>query len=167
MNKKIEQALNDQINAEIYSSYLYYSMAAYFESIDLTGFGSWMKVQAEEELIHVRKLFNYVCERGGRVLLAAIESPKTEWESPVSAMKNVYSHEQKVTGLINKLVDLAISESDHATNNFLQWFVAEQVEEEATTGGLAKQLEFIKDNPQGIFMMDRELKQRVLTPPAE
>ena len=167
MKKNIEKIINDQINAEIYSSYLYYSMAAYFDDINLTGFSKWMKVQAEEELIHVKKMFDFVCERDGRVILAAIDAPPTEWNSPLDALKNVHSHEQYVTDRINKIVDLAISESDHATNNFLQWFIAEQVEEEASASGLVKQLEFIKDNSQGIFMMDRELKQRVLNPPAE
>ena len=167
MKKNIEKIINDQINAEIYSSYLYYSMAAYFDDINLTGFSNWMKVQAEEELIHTKKMFDFICERDGRVILEAIDAPPTEWDSPLDALKNVLSHEQYVTDRINKIVDLAISESDHATNNFFQWFVAEQVEEEAAASGLVKQLEFVKDNSHGIFMMDRELKQRVLTPPAE
>ncbi len=165
MKQNIEKAINEQINAELYSAYLYYSMATYFDNINLTGFSNWMKVQAEEELLHVKKMYAFIYEREGKVVLTAIDGPPTEWKSPLDAFNNVLSHEKYVTDRINKLVDLAISESDHASNNFLQWFVAEQVEEVSTASGLVKQLELIKDNPHGLFMMDRELGQRVLPPP--
>ncbi len=167
MKPNIEKAINEQINAELYSAYLYYSMAAYFDDINLSGFSNWMKVQAEEEQMHAKKMYDFVYECDGKVVLTAIEAPPTEWNSPLDTFKNVLSHEQHVTDRVNKLVDLAINESDHATNNFLQWFIAEQVEEVAAASGLVKQLEFIQDNPQGIFMLDRELGQRVLPPPAE
>jgi len=165
LTPKMEAALNEQINAEYYSAYLYLSMAAYFDSINLPGFANWMRVQNEEETFHTMKFFDFVVERGNRVKLTAIEAPETEWDSPLAVFEATLAHEQHVTGLINKLVDLALSESDHATNNFLQWFVGEQVEEEATADGILQQLRLMKDAPGGLFMMDRELGQRTFTPP--
>jgi ferritin len=166
IGKKLQDALNKQLNAELYSSYLYLSMAAYFERINLRGFANWMRVQVQEENAHAMKFFDYVIERGGRVLLSSIEGPPTKWESPMDAFEHVSKHEQKVTALINKLVNLAVSEKDHATNNFLQWFVSEQVEEEASAEEVVQKLRLMKDAPGGLFMIDRELAQRVFTPPA-
>ena len=160
INKKIEKAINDQINAELYSSYLYLSMAAYFESINFSGFAQWMHVQAKEETNHAMKFFGYVFEKGGRVTLKAIDGPPTEWKSPLDAFENVLNHEIKVTGLINKLVELARAEKDIATENFLMWFIAEQVEEEASADHIVQMLKKIKDAPQGLFMLDRELGKR-------
>lgn len=165
IKEKIQDALNKQINAELYSSYLYLSMSAYFESINLKGFANWMRVQTQEELVHAMKFYDYLIERGGKVLLSSIESPPTEWPSPLAIFENAYQHEQKVTGLINKLVDLAIAEKDHATNNFLQWFVSEQVEEEASADEVVQKIKLMGDARGGIFMLDRELAQRVFTPP--
>ncbi len=161
----IQDALNKQINAELYSSYLYLSMSAYFESINLKGCANWMRVQTQEELVHTMKFYDYLIERGGKVLLSSIESPPTEWPSPLAIFENAYQHEQKVTGLINELVDLAIAEKDHATNNFLQWFVSEQVEEEASADEVVQKIKLMGDARGGIFMLDRELAQRVFTPP--
>ena len=127
----ILEALNKQINAELYSAYLYISMSAYFESINLKGFANWMKVQAKEEVSHAMRIYNYVVERGGRVKLMAIEQPPIEWESPLHAFESAYNHEVKVTAMINELVDLALKEKDHATYNMLQWVINEQVEEES------------------------------------
>ncbi len=166
LSKKIEESLNKQCNAELYSAYLYLSMSAYFQSINLAGFANWMRVQAQEEQMHGMKFYDFVVERGGRVLLKAIEAPPTEWKSPTEVFENVYKHEQKVTGLINDLVNLAISEKDHATNNFLQWFVKEQVEEEASADEVLQKARLVADHPNGIFMLDRELGSRVFTPPA-
>ncbi len=166
LSKKLESELNKQLNAELYSAYLYLSMAAYYESKNLKGFANWMNVQAQEEQVHGMKLYDYINERGGRVQLAAIEAPPVEWSSVVDVFDNVYSHEQKVTGLINNLVNIATEEKDHATVNFLQWFVAEQVEEEASASEVLEQLKFIDGKGSGIFMLDRELKQRVFSPPA-
>jgi ferritin len=166
LSPKMEAALNSQINAEYYSSYLYLSMASYFDSINLQGFANWMRIQNQEEMFHTLKFFDFVAERGGRVKLTAVEAPETEWESPLAAFEATLAHEQHVTSLVNQLVDLAMEESDHATNNFLQWFVGEQVEEEATADGILQQLRLMKDAPGGLFMMDRELGQRVFTPPA-
>ncbi len=165
IKEKIQDALNKQINAELYSSYLYLSMSAYFESINLKGCANWMRVQTQEELVHTMKFYDYLIERGGKVLLSSIESPPTEWPSPLAIFENAYQHEQKVTGLINELVDLAIAEKDHATNNFLQWFVSEQVEEEASADEVVQKIKLMGDARGGIFMLDRELAQRVFTPP--
>ena len=168
---RMEDALNKQVNAELYSSYLYLSMAAYFESVDLSGFAAWMRVQAQEELVHAIKLYDFVNERGGRVTLTAIEAPPVQWDSPLAVFEAVYSHEQKVTGLINGLVDLAIEERDHATRSFLMWFVDEQVEEEASADAVVRKLKLAGESGSGLFMIDRELGQRVpvftLPTPAE
>jgi ferritin len=137
VKKKIEAALNKQLNAELYSSYLYLSMSAYFQSINLPGFANWMRVQTQEELVHAMKFYDFINERGGRVMLQKIDSPPTKWASPLNVFESAYKHEQKVTGLINDLVNLAVGEKDHATNIFLQWFVTEQVEEEASADEVA------------------------------
>lgn len=167
IKEKIENALNKQLNAEMYSSYLYLSMSAFFESENLKGFAHWMRIQAQEELVHAMKFFDYVHERGGLIALTTIDAPPTKWQSPLAAFNHVFEHEQKVTGLINDLVDLAISENDHATNNFLQWFITEQVEEESSAGEIVQKLKLMGDASGGLFMFDRELGQRVFTPPAK
>lgn len=166
ISKKVEKALNAQVNAELYSAYLYLSMESYFQSKNLNGFANWMRVQTQEEVSHAMKIYDFINERGGRALLKAIEGPQTEWKSPLAAFEAAYAHEQKVTGLINDLVDLSIKEKDHATNIFLQWFVEEQVEEEASADAIVQQLKLMEKAPGGMFMLDRELGQRVFTPPA-
>jgi ferritin len=166
IGKKMETALNDQINAELYSAYLYLSMAAYFQAVNLPGFATWMRVQTQEEVMHAMKMYDYVNGRGGRVTLKAIAEPPAKWESPLAAFEAVYKHEQLVTGRINDLVDLAIKEKDHAANTFLQWFVNEQVEEETSADAVVQQLKMAEDAPGTLFMIDRELGQRVFTPPA-
>ena len=163
---KVEKALNIQVNKEMYSSYLYLSMSSYFSSLNLDGFANWMRVQAHEELFHAMKFYDYILERGGTVVLTAIEAPPHEWDSPLAVFKHVYEHEQKVTGLINDLVNVALAEKDHATSAFLQWFVTEQVEEEASADALVKKLELVGDQGSGLLMIDQELGQRVFTPPA-
>lgn len=166
LNKKIEKAFNEQMNAEMYSAYLYLSMGAYFQSVGMPGFANWMRVQAQEEMVHAMKFFDHINGRGGRVTLKAIDGPPTEWDSAVAVFKHVYEHEQKVTGLINNLVNLAIEEKDHASRSFLQWFVDEQVEEEDSASTVLDRLKLIGDSGNGLFMMDGELGQRVFTPPA-
>jgi len=166
ISKKMEEALNGQVNAELYSAYLYLSMESYFKSLNLNGFANWMRVQTQEEVAHAMKIYDFINERGGRVTLKPIEGPQTEWDSPLAVFEAVYVHEQKVTGLINDLVDLAIKEKDHATNTFLQWFVSEQVEEESSADEVVQQLKMMENAPGGMFMLDRELGQRVFTPPA-
>ena len=165
ISEKIQRVLNEQINAEFYSAYLYLSMAAFFESQNLGGFANWMRVQTQEELAHGILLFNHLNQRGGIVKLTAIETPPTVWDSPLEVFEKAYAHEQKVTGLINRLVDVALSESDHASNIFLQWFVTEQVEEELNTSTIAHELKIAGDNTNSLFMIDRELAARVFTPP--
>ena len=167
LSDKMEAAINKQINAEMYSSYLYLSMATYFESISLGGFSNWMRQQAQEEMFHGMKMFDFVCERGGRVTLMAIDEPPSEWSSVLDVFENVLAHEQKVTGLINDLVNLALDERDHATNIFLQWFVSEQVEEEDTAGGLVDKLKLIGNDANGLFMLDTELANRLFTLPVK
>lgn len=166
ISKKLQDALNDQLNAELYSSYLYLSMSAYFQSANLAGFAGWMRIQAQEELVHVMKFYDYIGERGGKVTLGAVDGPPTEWKSPLAAFEQAYAHEQMVTGRINDLVNLAIDERDHATNGFLQWFVTEQVEEEATADAVVQKLKLIGDDGGGMFMVDQEMGARVFTPPA-
>jgi ferritin len=166
LDQKMQGALNKQLNAELYSSYLYLSMSAYFQSVNLGGFANWMRVQAREELLHAMKFYDYVNERGGSVMLHSVDEPPSEWDSPLAVFEDVYRHEQKVTGLINNLVDLAIEARDHATNNFLQWFVSEQVEEEASADEVVQKLKLVGDDPSGLLMIDRELGQRVFVAPA-
>lgn len=162
LSDKMEEQLNEQINAEIYSGYLYYAMEAYFEDEDLTGFASWMHIQAQEELLHAQKFFDFINERGGRVELDAIEKPKKDWNSPLEAFQDAYEHETKVTDRINKLYDLALKENDHATASFLNWFIDEQVEEEASADEIVNKLKRIGDSGHGIFMLDNELGSRTL-----
>jgi ferritin len=165
---KMTKAINEQVNAELYSGYLYLSMAAWFATKGLSGFENWMKIQAMEETTHAMKFFNHVNERGARVELLAIERPPTEWQSPLDAMRQVAEHEAHVTSLINNLVSMARDEKDFASENFLQWYVAEQVEEEATAADLVGKLELVDGHKGGLFMLDRELGQRsfVYPPPA-
>lgn len=166
LSPKIEEALNSQINAEGYSSYLYLAMSAYAESLNMTGFANWFRVQSQEEEFHMMKMFDFVVERGGRVRLEKIETPPVDWDSLHAAFEDTLTHERYISDRINKLVDLAIKESDHATNAFLQWFVTEQVEEEASAESILNKLGFMKDAPGAMFMMDQELGRRVYTPPA-
>ena len=165
LNKKLEKAINKQINAETYSAYLYLSMAAYFDSLNLAGFANWMRVQAQEEMVHAMKFFDYVAERGGRVLLSAIEGPPTKWDSPLAVFEYTYTHEQKVTGLINGLADLAAAEKDHASGSLLKWFIDEQVEEESSADAVVQKLKLVGGDGAGLFMVDNELGQRVFVPP--
>ncbi len=163
LSERMQNAINKQINAELYSSYLYLSMASYFESIDLAGCAKWMYAQTQEEMVHAMKMYDYVNEAGGRVILDAIEKPQEEWDSPLAVFEHAYKHEQLVTSLINDLMNLAIEEKDHATQIFLQWFVSEQVEEEASASGVVNRLKLAGDH--GLFMVDKELGQRPLPIP--
>ena len=165
LSEKMQKALNEQINAEIWSAYLYLSMSAYFESENLPGFANWMKIQWQEELSHANKLFDYINERGGRVLLKPIAAVDIEWTSPLDVIETTLDHEKHVSSLINELVDIAMDERDHATNNMLQWFIAEQVEEESSVEGLVQQLKLINGFGHGILMLDRELGQRSFVDP--
>ncbi len=162
LSEKVQQALNDQINAELFSFYIYLAMAAYFEDQDFPGFARWMRAQAQEEMGHAMRIYDYIVERKGRVALAAIDKPQLAWDSPLAAFQAALAHEQFITGRINALVDLARAENDFATDSFLQWFVDEQVEEEASVDAVVQDLRRVADFPPGLFLMDRELGQRQL-----
>ena len=160
MNKAVQGAMNNQIQAELHSSYIYLSMAAYYESLNLAGFARWMRLQSQEELAHAMKLFDHIDERGGRVILTTIDAPPVDFEDPLTAFKMAFAHEQKITGLINDLYKLATDENDYAALSLLQWFVDEQIEEESSTGSVVEMLEKVGDNSMGLFMVDRQLAGR-------
>ncbi|MDY0275670.1 MAG: ferritin [Desulfomicrobium sp.] len=160
LSPKIEKALNAQINAELFSSYLYLAMVAYFQDTNLSGFAHWMTLQSQEETSHGMKFFQHIIERGGRVTLEVIDRPQFEWKSPLEAMEAALEHEIYITKRINDLVDLAMDEKDHATASFLQWFVDEQVEEEDNANGIVQKLRMIGDHPGGLFMLDRDMGSR-------
>lgn len=166
LGPKMEKALNDQVNAEMFSAYLYLAMVAYFQDKNLPGFANWMTVQNQEETFHAMEFFRYISERGGRVVLDAIEKPRFEWSSPLEAMEAAQHHEAYISSRINDLVNLAIEEKDHATNSFLRWFVDEQVEEEDSVNEVVQKLRLVGTDGGGLFMLDRDLSTRVFTPPA-
>ena len=165
MNEKLEKAFNDQINAEFYSEYLYLSMLAYFERLNLQGFKNWMDVQRQEEHAHAMGLFNYVHERGGKVVLQQIAQPETDWESPLAVFEAVLKHEQLVTSKINALMDVADEVRDRAAVSFLDWYLKEQVEEEANVGNVLKTLKMICNDQNCLYMLDKELATRTFVAP--
>jgi ferritin len=165
LKKSIESAINQQINAEFHSAYLYLSMSSYFQSIGMAGCANWMKVQYQEELAHATHFFDYVLERGGRVLLEPIAEVTVDFKNVTHVFEETLTHEVQVTGLINNLMDIAIKESDHATKSFLQWFVDEQVEEEANVEQILNNLKLINGEGQGLLMLDREMQARVFVNP--
>jgi ferritin len=160
MTSKIEKALNEQINEELYSAYLYLAMSAWFESQNLPGFASWMKVQAREENTHAMKFFDFLHERRSRAVLKAIKEPGKEWDSPLAAFEGALEHEQYITGCINDLVNLAVAEKDHATAGLLQWFVKEQVEEEASADRIVQMLKMAANAPGALLMLDHQMGER-------
>ena len=160
LGKKLEDAINEQINKELYSAYLYLSMSAYCEAESLSGFAGWMRAQAQEETAHAMRFFDYVNARGGRVVLKEIEVPPPVWKSPLEMFEQVLEHERKVTGMINRIYELALSENDYATQMELQWFITEQVEEEESAGAVVGQLKRVGDQPMGLLMMDKQLGER-------
>ncbi len=162
LNKTIQDAMNEQIKNELYSAYLYLSMSAYCESINLAGFAHWMRVQAQEEVGHAVKFYGFIHDRGGRVVLQAIDQPPVEFQSPLDVFEKTLEHEQKVTAMIHDLYTLAVQEKDYASQIFLQWFVTEQVEEEDNASQIVETLEMIGDNRQSLLMLDRELSGRAV-----
>ena len=160
ISKTLQDAINEQINFELFSAYLYLSMSAHFEKQNLSGFANWTRVQYQEETGHAMKLYKYVFERSGAVTLKAIAQPATKFKTPVDVFKEVLKHEQKVTSLINKLYELAVKEKDYAAQIFLQWFVNEQVEEEKNATDIINMLEMIGDSPVSLIMADRQLGAR-------
>ncbi len=160
IKSKIEKALNKQINVELNAFYSYLSMSVYFESSHMPGFAQWFKIQSNEEFKHAVRFKDYMIARGGQIHLMAVETPKTEWKSPLAVFEDAYAQELKVSTLINDLVDLAKHENDHATEIMLQWFVTEQVEEENTASNNIEKLKFVKNNTEGVVELDHELGQR-------
>src|SRR3712207_319278 len=160
LGKTIQDAMNEQIKNEFYSAYQYLSMAAYCESINLPGFAHWMRAQSQEETEHAMKFYDYILDRGGRVVLQAMDQPVVEFGSPLEVFERALDHERKVTGMINDLYGLALRENDYASQTFLQWFVTEQVEEEKNAGDVVETLKMIGDKSEALFLLDRELGQR-------
>lgn len=160
IGKKMQDLINTQINRELYSAYLYGAMAAWFDAHNWKGMAHWMKVQAKEEVSHAQRFYDYLYDRGGVVTLEAIERPPSCWASPLAVFKDAYEHEKKVTEMINGILKAAQQESDYATQQMLQWFVAEQVEEENHALSIVQQLELLQDATQGLFMLDAQLGKR-------
>ncbi|MDA3799522.1 MAG: ferritin [Kiritimatiellae bacterium] len=165
ISSKLQDAINEQINKELYSEYLYFSMAAYLERIGLPGFSIFMRVQAQEEHAHAVKFYDYLLERQGKIVLKAIDAPEVDFESPQEIFEKTYEHEQYVTGLINNLMTISIKENDYAAQSFLKWFIDEQVEEEASMDKVLAQLKLVSDDGKGMYLLDKELGTRVFTPP--
>lgn len=166
LSNKIQDALNEQINAELWSAYLYLSMGLHFEAEGMPGIANWFKIQFQEEQAHATIFMNYINQRGGRVSLKAIDAVPSTWDSPLAAFKDTLEHEKKVTALINNLYALAESEHDYATRDRLNWFVSEQVEEEDNCRTLIDKFSLIGDNGMGLYMLDQELGSRVYNAPA-
>ena len=165
LNEKMEKAFLEQINKELYSEYLYLSMKAYFADLNLQGFVNWMDVQVQEEHAHAMGMFDYVIERGGRIILEAIDKPENNWKSPLDVCRAILKHEQCVTSSINSVADVADQTKDRAASIFLNWYIKEQVEEEANVGGILAQLELIGEDKNGLFALDKELSTRTFVAP--
>lgn len=161
INKKVEDAIIKQVNAELYSAYLYLGMSSKCAETNLKGMANWFYVQAQEEMTHAMKFYRFVLERGGHPLMPAIEGVRTDWKNPLEMFEAAYAHEQKVTALINGIMDVAMAERDHATSSMLNWFIDEQVEEEANASEIAEKLKLIGESKEGLFMLDKELSTRV------
>jgi len=160
LSKTMQDAINEQIKNELYSAYLYLAMSAYFEEKNLPGFAKWLRVQFGEEQEHALKLYDYVLERGGHVLLQAIPQPPAEWQSNLEAFQQVLEHERHVTALIYKLYETALAEKDYAAQVMLQWFISEQVEEEKNAAAIVEQLKLIDAHGTAVLMLDHQLGKR-------
>lgn len=160
MNKRIEDAFNEQINEELFSSYVYLAMAAHFETMNLDGFTNWMKHQAQEELEHAMRLYTHINRRGGRVVLKAVGEPPLDFGSPLETFQKALAHEEHITDCIHKLYAVAVEENDYPAQMELQWFIDEQVEEEENTGRVVDLLKMAGDNQSALLMLDREMAQR-------
>ncbi len=166
ISNKLQDAINAQINAELWSGYLYLSMAMHFEAEGRQGIANWFRIQFQEEQAHAQIFINYLNQRGGRVLLAPIAEVPQKWDCPVCAFKDTLAHEQKVTAMINNLYSLAAEEKDYATMGRLDWFVSEQIEEEESAQELIDKFTLVGDNGMGIYMLDQELAQRTYNTPS-
>lgn len=164
ISDKMQEALNEQVNKEFYSAYLYLAMSAYCDTIGLPGFSNWMRQQYEEEILHVTRMYDYILDQGGQIHLKQIDEPPQEFGTPVEIFEETLKHEQFVTGCINELMSMAVEARDYATQTFLQWYVTEQVEEEANVGDILAPLRMVGDDKGGLMMIDQQLAQRL--PPA-
>ncbi|MDA3901921.1 MAG: ferritin [Desulfuromusa sp.] len=164
LSQKLIDAINDQIQYEYYSAFIYKAMQAYFEDEDLPGMANWMDIQFQEEVSHAEKMFHFVCDTGGRVLMQAMETPHNDYSSPLEAFEEALRHEQIVTSKINDLMELAQQEKNHAAQIFFQWFVTEQVEEEANASHIIAKLKRVKEDGRGLMMVDQDLAKRVFVP---
>jgi len=160
ITQQIQDALNRQLNLELYGAYCYLSMAAYFHTLNLNGFASWMQVQAQEEMMHASKFFDFIVDRDGEVNLQEIKAPPKSWQTALEVFEYAFQQEKKISTEIHSLVDMSLEHRDHASNTFLQWFVTEQVEEEATISGLIDTLKLVGSDGNGLFLMNRDLAQR-------
>lgn len=167
ISEKMTEALNEQVNREMYSAYLYMSMSAYCSTIGLKGFANWFMVQYHEEMVHAMKLYEYIMRVAGVVRLKSIAEPPADFKNPLDMFEKTLDHERFITASINERMDLAVSEKDYATQAFLQWYVSEQVEEEENDNDIIAQLKLIGDNPQGLLMLDRELAARITNVPTD
>ncbi len=167
LSPTLNQALNEQISYENYSAFIYKAMQAYFEAEDLPGMSNWMNLQFQEELSHAEKIFRFVCDAGGRVELMGMKAPNNKYSSPLEVFESALAHEEKVTQLINDLMEQAQAEKNHAAQIFLQWFVTEQIEEEASVSLIISQLKRVKEDGRGLMMIDQELSKRSAAPAQE
>lgn len=165
INKEVYTVLNEQINKELYSAYLYLSMSAYFSDLGLLGFASWMRVQFQEEQAHGMFIYDFLINRGEKVVLTAIDAPKTTWDSPLQVMEEVLKHEEYVTGLINNIVFVAETHKDRATMSYMNWFVDEQVEEESNAHDIISKLKLIGEDKSALYLLDKDLATRVFVQP--
>ena len=159
-SNKVQEAMNEQIKNELYSAYIYLSMAAHFEAVNLPGFAHWMRMQSNEEVAHAMKFFDFINERGGRVELRSIDQPPIEWGSPLEIFETALGHEQKVTGMINNIYEIAINEKDYPSQIMLQWFIDEQVEEEKSAGEIVETLKMFGEKDTVTLLLDRQLGER-------
>ncbi len=165
ISTKMQDALNEQVNKEFFSAYMYLAMSGYCNTLGLPGFAHWMRMQYEEEIMHVTKMYDYIQDQGGEVLLKAIEQPEQEYGTPLEIFETTLEHEQYVTTLIHRLMDLAVEERDYATQTFLQWYVTEQVEEESNVNDIVSPLRMVGDDKGGLMMIDQQLGGRLAPTP--
>lgn len=165
INEKVGKILNEQVNKELYSAYLYLSMSAYFSDMGLLGFANWMRIQAQEEQAHAMLIYDFLNDRGEKVILTSIAAPPNSWKTPIEVMEEVAQHENYVTGLINNIIFVAEEAKDRATMSYMNWFVDEQVEEEANAKEIIDKLKLIGDDKSALYLLDKDLSTRVFVQP--
>lgn len=166
INEKVTKVLTEQVNKELYSAYLYLSMSAYFSDLGLLGFANWMRIQAQEEQAHAMLIYDFIIDRGEKVILSAIDAPQNTWANPLDVMEEVLKHEVYVTSLINNIVTVAEEVKDRATMSYMNWFVDEQVEEEANAQDIISKLKLIGEDKSALYLLDKDLSARVFVAPS-